>query len=264
MDQQSLLALYDQEERINVEYSDQRREQTGTVIRHVSLHAEEAAPRGFVLYSRLTEANVEQAIQEQLDYFGGLGASFGWKSYDHDTPADLRDRLAAHGFVVDEAEAIMVLELDQAPPELLAPVTQDVHRITDPGLVDSVVAVQDEALEGTRVDLASHLRRTLTDHPELLSVHAIYADGRPVSSAWLRFDARSPFASLWGGSTLAAYRKRGFYTALLAVRVQEAIRRGARFLSIDASPMSRPIVERFGFRLITTAYDCNWDVKPKA
>ncbi len=68
-----------------------------------------------------------------------------------------------------------------------------------------------------------------------------------MASARLFYDGRSPFASLWGGSTLASHRKRGFYTALLAVRVQEAIRRGARYLTIDASPMSRPIVARFGF-----------------
>ncbi|MCB0228061.1 MAG: GNAT family N-acetyltransferase, partial [Anaerolineae bacterium] len=76
---------------------------------------------------------------------------------------------------------------------------------------------------------------------------------------WLYIDQGRPFASLWGGSTLAGYRKQGYYTALLAVRLQEAIQRGARFLTIDASPMSRPIVQRFGFRQITTACDYTWE-----
>jgi predicted acetyltransferase len=82
-----------------------------------------------------------------------------------------------------------------------------------------------------------------------------------VASARLYHDSRSPFASLWGGSTVATHRKQGFYTALLAVRVQEAIRRGARYLTIDASPMSRPIVARFGFMHLTTAYACNWSAE---
>ncbi|EQD40871.1 GCN5-related N-acetyltransferase, partial [mine drainage metagenome] len=56
-----------------------------------------------------------------------------------------------------------------------------------------------------------------------------------------------------GGATVPDYRGRGLYTALLAVRLQEAKRRGARFLTIDAGPMSRPIVEKYGFRLLTFA-----------
>ena len=53
----------------------------------------------------------------------------------------------------------------------------------------------------------------------------------------------------------------GFYTALLAVRVQEAIARGRRYLTIDASPMSRPIVERFGFVRLAESTPCIWRVR---
>jgi hypothetical protein len=62
---------------------------------------------------------------------------------------------------------------------------------------------------------------------------------------------------MWGGSTLEAYRKQGLYTALVAVRVQKAIRCGFDFLTIDAGSMSKPIVARQGFQLLTTAYECN-------
>jgi hypothetical protein len=44
--------------------------------------------------------------------------------------------------------------------------------------------------------------------------------------------------------------------------VQEAIRRGYRYLVIDAGPESKPIVARHGFSLLTEAYDCEW--KPLA
>jgi len=78
-----------------------------------------------------------------------------------------------------------------------------------------------------------------------------------VSSAWVRFNPGSQFASLWGGSTLEQYRGQGHYTALMAVRAQEAARRGVRFLTVDASPMSRPILEKQGFRVISWANDYN-------
>ena len=56
--------------------------------------------------------------------------------------------------------------------------------------------------------------------------------------------------------------KRGLYTALVATRVQAALRRGYRFLTIDASPMSQPIVASHGFQLLTYACDYAW--KPES
>jgi GNAT superfamily N-acetyltransferase len=63
---------------------------------------------------------------------------------------------------------------------------------------------------------------------------------------------------LWSLSTLAAYRGQGLYTALLAARAQESIQRGIRFLTVDASPMSRPILEKLGFQWLSTFYPRKW------
>jgi len=41
-------------------------------------------------------------IEEQVADFERLGLEFEWKLYDHDQPSDLRDRLVAHGFAVEE------------------------------------------------------------------------------------------------------------------------------------------------------------------
>lgn len=258
MNPSELLELYDQEERIRVEFPDFRREVLSWGIRHVPTRAAVGLQGGFVSYSRLTADNADQVIGDQIAYYTELAAPFEWKAYTHDTPFDLRDRLAARDFEIDEAEAIMVLDLWDAPAQLLAPVTHDVRRVADPDQIVSVLAVQEEVWQVDHTDLAAYLSHTLRETPDTLAVYAAYAGERLVSSAWLFFRPPSRFASLWGGSTLPGFRKQGFYTALLAVRVQEAIRRGARFLTIDASPMSRPIVEHFGFQFITTAYACNW------
>jgi predicted acetyltransferase len=84
---------------------------------------------------------------------------------------------------------------------------------------------------------------------------------QPVSAAWIYFPNHSQFASLWGGSTLDGFRKQGFYTALLAVRAQEAKSRQVKFLTVDASPMSRPILEKLGFEMIAYSYACKWKCK---
>ncbi|MCC6192435.1 MAG: hypothetical protein IT318_25685 [Anaerolineales bacterium] len=57
---------------------------------------------------------------------------------------------------------------------------------------------------------------------------------------------------------MPAQSGRGRYTALLAARAQEARRRGVRYLTIDASPMSRPIVARHGFTYLTNTIQFGW------
>jgi GNAT superfamily N-acetyltransferase len=57
---------------------------------------------------------------------------------------------------------------------------------------------------------------------------------------------------------LPAYRGRGLYTALLAARVQEARRLGASYATVDAGPMSLPILRRLGFQPLTVATPCIW------
>jgi len=164
-----------------------------------------------------------------------------------------------HGFAADELEAVMVLDTMDAAPELHRPADPqiDIRRITGPPDIEPVIALENEVWGTDHAWLRKFAEEAATS-PESLSMYCVYADGVAASAAWIRFHPGTQFASLWGGSTLVAYRGRGFYTALLALRVQEAMRRGYRFVTIDASPMSQPIVERHGFRVITHAQDHDW------
>ena len=63
-------------------------------------------------------------------------------------------------------------------------------------------------------------------------------------------------ASLWRPAWQPAV-----VTALLAVRAQEAKARQVKYLTVDASPMSRPILEKFGFGLMAYSYPCKWKQK---
>jgi len=92
-------------------------------------------------------------------------------------------------------------------------------------------------------------------------------DGQIVSAGWTYYYPPTQFARLLGGSTLPDYRKRGYYTALLVTRVREARQRGCRFLTLDASPMSRPILEKHGFQCLEFSTLCRWtpvEREPKA
>jgi GNAT superfamily N-acetyltransferase len=206
----------------------------------------------------LNEANADAVIQAQIAHFATLGHEFEWKVYNYDPPPDLADRLRAHGFTPDEPEAVMVLDVANPPAALLQPVTLDIRRLTDPDALADVQAVEDAVWADDRSWIIGQLSAELRHDPHLLSIYVSYADHQPVSAGWLRYDSRGQWAGLWGGSTLAAYRGQGFYTALLAVRLQEARERGVRYLTVDASPMSRPILEKHGFQQMATAVAYVW------
>ena len=252
MNIQEVLALYDREQRREIEYPGMTREERPGLVRYVR----PAPGMSFVLYSELDEASVEAAIDEQLAYFAAHNQPFEWKVYAHDRPADLAQRLAARGFVLEEQDAIMVLNVAAAPPALLAEPAADVRPLTDPEQLGDVVGV----LEPVWGEDFSWVYERLGGHmaiPGYLSVYVVYVNGAAASAGWTYYNT-GHFASLWGGSTRAEFRGQGLYTALLAARVREARARGVPYLTIDAGAMSRPIVPRHGFEVITCATSCEW------
>jgi hypothetical protein len=232
-----------------------RREEMPELVRHIF---DDPKRKSFIVYSQLTEANAEAVIEREIAYFRELGRILEWSAFAHDSLPDLHQRLAAYGFKLEEEpESIMALDLEAAPPKLLAPVTADVRRILDPSQIEDVMVVEETVWETDFSWLRQKLCSDLQERPDSIAIYVAYVDDKPASSGWSYYHKNTHFASIWGGSTLAPYRSQGLYTALVAARVQEAIRRGFRFLSIDAGSMSRPIVARLGFELLTTAVECN-------
>lgn len=254
METEAILALYDEEQRINIDFPGVRKERRPHLIRYVS---ETGGPH-FILYSRLAGADVAAVIAEEQAYFGPLGL-VEWKVYAHDQPADLRQRLVARGFEAEEPEAIMALDLEDTPhPGIVAlPAGVTIRRLEDAAQLEDVRRIEEAVWAEDFGWLNEHLAADLAV-PGYLSVYVAYVAELPACAGWIYFHPDSQFAGLWGGSTVAEHRGRGLYTAVLAARVQEAAARGYRFLTIDASPMSQPIVARHGFRLLTTAWPCKW------
>lgn len=255
MDIRQARTLYDRQQRIEIQYPATRREQTARVVRVIE------PERGAVIYSWVDETNADETIAAEIAYFTSLGIAddFEWKVFDHDQPADLRDRLIRHGFEVREpADAVMVLDLHALPPRLTAPPAFDIRQITDERGVDDVYAVIEQVWPDEDHGASKRNKITLLrDHPESMNMFAAYVEGKPVSEGWIDFPG-TDFAGLWGGATLPEYRGRGIYTALVAARAQAAIRRGYRYLTIDASPMSRAVLEKQGFVVIAYAWECNY------
>jgi GNAT superfamily N-acetyltransferase len=258
MDQSELLDLFTRQQRIELGYPDMIREEDGSVIRLIS----QSGDGGFVIYSRLDETNANLAITAQITRFEGIPQDFEWKYYDYDSPPDLLERLRRRGFEIGEPEALVALDLAALPPALSQPVPASVVRVTDPAGVSAIVALENAVWQADHQALGDRLRRDLTANPALLSVYISYEGQQPASAAWTYFQSGAHGASLYGGATLPQFRGRGHYSHLLAVRAQEARARGVTLLTVDASPMSRPILEKHGFQYLATTIPCTWAVTP--
>jgi hypothetical protein len=262
MRRREILALFDKHQRIEIEHPDMDKEVLHNVVRFVR----PAPGYGQITYNRLDEDNADAEIREQIAYYSQRGLSFTWRVYDYDTPLDLHARLLAMGFEDDDPAALMVLDLAAlraAPTTLLGPVEADVRRITARDQIADVIRVEEQVWGGDFGWMVNRLGLHL-EIPGYLSLYVAYVDDQPACAGWTYFHPSSPFAGLWGGSTVPAYRSRGLYTAVLATRVQEAIERGYGFLYVEATDMSRPIVARHGFDQLATVYGVDWLSEPSA
>lgn len=250
MDHAAVLALYDRDMREGAlpDGPDARVERTGSVVRQV------ASAQGWngIVWSSSAAADADVVIAEQIAYFTGLGREFEWKVYGHDRPADLGQRLAAAGFTPEPVETLMIGETQDLLFDAELPDGVRIVPVTDRAGVDLVADVHEKAF-GTDASRLRHqmLARLIADPDSVVAVVALAGD-EPVSSARMELVPGTRFAGLWGGGTVDGWRGRGIYRALVAHRARAAAERGCRYLQVDASGQSRPILERLGFAALST------------
>jgi hypothetical protein len=220
-----------------------------------------AAGRGFVGYRDLAGiegTELDALIGRCIALYADRGERFEWKLYGHDRPPDLARRLEAAGFVAEERETVEValaasIARDPELPEGVA--LRHVSSRADFDRIERFAAVIWGDDHGS---LAEMLEGEQTADPESLSIAVVEAGEEIVCAGWVRFARGTDFASLWGGSTLPAWRRRGVYRALVAYRAGLAVTRGFHYLQVDASDQSRPILERLGFVPVTTTTPYIW------
>ncbi|MBP2330283.1 GNAT superfamily N-acetyltransferase [Kibdelosporangium banguiense] len=253
-DAATLLAAYDDRlrpaEATNLE-AGAWAESDGPIVRIVGKR------RGFISAPRdlgVDGAELDALIARQRDFFAARRESVEWKTRSHDLPAGIPGRLLAAGFQPEDEETVVIsLTETQAAPPVLPDGVQ--IRQTDADADMHRIAAMESAVWGE--DL-SWLGENLISRKAHLAVFVAEADGQVVSAAWLVFKYGKDFGGLWGGSTLAEWRGRGIYRALVRRRAQLAAEMGLRYLQVDASEDSRPILERLGFTAVTKTRPYVW------
>jgi GNAT superfamily N-acetyltransferase len=232
-----------------------RIERDGPLVRTLGF-----AGRGWVEYRDLGVLDgdeLDRLIARQVRVFAERGEPFEWKLHGHDRPADLPDRLRAAGLVPEETETVVIGRVDELASEPILPDGVSIREVRERGDFARIARLEEAVWSEDHSWLDSLAEERAAD-PEGLRIFVAEAGELTVSAGWVRFPSQTEFATLLGGATLPGWRGRGIYRALVARRAQLAAERGRRYIEVDASDESRPILERLGFVAVTTTTPYVW------
>lgn len=216
---------------------------------------------GFVTYrdlGGLEDGDLDDLIARQVQAFEKRNERFEWKVRGHDRPADLPARLRAAGFVPDDEETVVIAAVPDVASSPALPHGVSLREVRDQRDLDRIAAMEEAVWGDDHGWLEAGLTAELEADPDGLAIVVAEADQTVVCAGWVRFERPTDFATLWGGATLREWRGRGIYRATVAYRANLAAEHGFRFLQVDASSDSRPILERVGFTAVTTTTPYVW------
>ncbi|MFE9853009.1 GNAT family N-acetyltransferase [Streptomyces sp. NPDC005576] len=264
---EELLALFDHEmrEHARPDGPGVRVERDGPVVR------QSGGPDDWngVVWSSptLDEESAGAAVAAQVAHYEAQRVargvtSFEWKLYSHDRPASLADRLRAAGFAPEPPETLMVAAVEDVPADAGPPPGVELREVHDEAGVRLMTEAHEAAFGRDASSLRDHMLARLAAAPEEFFGLVAVAAGLPVSAARMELCAGTGFAGLWGGGTHPAWRGRGIYRALVAHRARTAAARGYRYLQVDASADSAPILARLGFAALATTTPYVYRIAP--
>jgi GNAT superfamily N-acetyltransferase len=258
-DDEALLSAYDEQMRGvgNTGRPGLIIERDGPVLRAAGGH------RGFVSGPRdlgVYGPDLDALIVRQREYFLARNEAVEWKTRGHDLPADLTDRLRAAGFMPEDQETVVIGVAAEIAADPVLPNAVTLREVTTDADLRAISGLESVVWDEDLSRMGENLIARRASDPDGMTFFAVTDDaaGQVVSAAWIIFHPGTDFAYLAGGSTLEAWRGRGIYRALVAVRAQRAVARGARYVMVDASDDSAPILRRLGFRAVTTTTAYVW------
>ena len=203
-----------------------------------------------VVLARLTPDTADARISAVVAEFQTRALPFVWHVGPTSGPADLPERLLAHGLAHDEDEPGMAADLT-ALPGVPPPEGLTIHGVADAGALREWVGlwlgpVPAPVFDACVFAMGGVPHGPAADHELLLG----RLDGRAVAIAELFVGAG--VASVQHVVTAAAARRRGIGAALTHAVLLRARARGYRHAVLTASPEGLGVYARLGFRSVCT------------
>ena len=207
--------------------------------------------------AHLTDGNADAVIARVRERYASEGKAFGWVTGPSTTPADLSVRLVRAGMRRhDPPESGMALT-DLAVPIDANP---DV-RIDEiaPAAAERHAEMMGRAY-GMPTEVATFVVRLLAaKSPIRTRGYLAYLGGaEPVAWSYLVYIPGTRIVLLGGAATLAEFRGRGIYTALVKRRLDDARADGNEAAVIQAGHLSAPVCAKIGFRTLCELVFHTW------
>jgi GNAT superfamily N-acetyltransferase len=213
-----------------------------------TLCMERIASSNTVQRQRFAADHVDEVLSEVRSLLRVRGRTrTQWEIGSAAEPAALVELLLERGLVRDTEPFAAALVLDEKPPA--APAGTEARRVRTLEEFVAAVEVQWEAFGVPAAEISqrhAELGEQWKSSPMIM--HAVWVDGRLVGAG--RCSDTPHGLALFGGATLPDARGRGAYRALIRARWEHACAVGAPALLTQAGAMSRPILERLGFRRV--------------
>src|SRR5204862_3569253 len=120
-------------------------------------------------------------------------------------------RLVAAGFVPEDEESVLVAPVTAVAAESHLPEGVRLCEVTERADFDRIAAMEEAIWHDNRGWLADSLEAERSADPNAITIVVAEAGADFVCAAWVRFARGTEFATLWGGGTLPAWRRRGIY-----------------------------------------------------
>ena len=196
----------------------------------------------------LPDAEIDRRIGAVVAYLQPRGIPFGWWVMPDDYPSDLRARLVTQGFVPEEEQPAMAIDLNHLGPVPELP----------PGIVIEEIREREGLVEHMRLvavgfELPSEVETAFRMAVEELPVgpstpvrcFVAREQGRPVGTSLVVLAGRA--AAIFDVVTVPEARGRGIGTLVTDVALRAARDAGQRIAILESSPIGYNVYRRLGF-----------------
>ena len=242
-----ILQYFDTEvrKRLGILASEYRREFDGKVRRTIG--PVPSVSHNWIDHFDLTADEVVGAIDQQIAAYQEVGHAFRWKVYSHDRPEELAPALLGRGFQLWEECTLMILDVNTFEPN--RPEGIGFRQLTDPETMPQEWRpVQSQVWDEGSDDFNAAIQAEMRDMGESMAIFIAQRNNSNIGTGLVRYTERRTFGGLFAGATIPSARGQGVYRGMVSIRVEHARKIGAAYLYTEAGSMSRPILEKIGFR----------------
>ncbi len=213
-----------------------------------------------VLWADFPSGELDGRIEGTLDLFRARRIPMTWWVGPLSRPAELGQRLQAHGLVAVADEPGMAADLLALSEDVLPPSTLEVRRVGDRQALRQWVGIFLKSF-GVPRPMGRVIREIEEglglDQESPRQLFLAFLDGKPVATAMLFLGAG--VAGLYGVATLPRLRRHGIGTTVTLAALRQARARGYRVAVLHASRAGFSVYRRLGFREYCRVQQFGWE-----